>query len=317
MLAVELGNRRVKVIQAPKPRRRAGYSLLRLRLAGVCNTDVELLRGYYGFSGRPGHEFVADVAESDSPALKGKRVVGEINLACRKCEWCARGLRRHCPNRAVLGIVNHPGAFAEYLTLPDVNLFPVPGNIPDEHAVFVEPLAAACEILDQVAIPKDARVAVLGDGKLGLLIAQVLVVHGAQVLQFGKHEDKLRIARKSGATTEITGTRTPVAEFDFVVEATGSAKGLAAAVRMVKPRGTIVMKSTVHEPVRIDTAPVIVNEVTLVGSRCGRFEPALALLQSGRIHLDELISEEYPLAKAPAGFRAARKRGTLKVLLRG
>ena len=315
MLAVELGNRQVEVIQTPKPRRRSGYSLLRLRMAGICNTDIELLRGYYGFSGRPGHEFVADVVESDTAALNGKRVVGEINLACRKCEWCAKGLGRHCPNRTVLGIVNHPGAFAEYLTLPDANLFPVPDNIRDEHAVFVEPLAAACEILDQVAIPQGARVAVLGDGKLGLLIAQVLAVHGARVLQFGKHEDKLRIARKAGATTEITGKRTPVAEFDFVVEATGSAKGLVAAVQMVKPRGTIVMKSTVHEPVRIDTAPVIVNEVTLVGSRCGRFEPALALLESGRIELDDLISSSFPLSRAPAALRMAKKRGVLKVLL--
>lgn len=317
MLAVELGNRRVEVIQTPKPRRRPGYSLLRLRLAGICNTDIELLRGYYGFSGRPGHEFVAEVVESDTPALKGKRVVGEINLACRKCEWCAKALGRHCPHRTVLGIVKHPGAFAEYLTLPDANLFPVPDEVRDEYAVFVEPLAAACEILDQVAIPKGAAVAVLGDGKLGLLIAQVLAVHGARVLQFGKYEEKLRIARMAGAATEITGKRTPVAEFDFVVEATGSAKGLAAAVQMVKPRGTIVMKSTVHEPVRIDTAPVIVNEVALVGSRCGRFEPALQLLESGRIHLDDLIAKEFALGDAPAAFRSAQKRGVLKVLLRG
>lgn len=315
MLAVEFGNRRVEVIQALKPRRRKGYSLLRLRLAGICNTDIELLRGYYGFTGRPGHEFVAEVVESDTAALKGRRVVGEINLACRKCEWCAKGLGRHCPHRTVLGIVNHPGAFAEYLTLPDVNLFGVPDNIRDEHAVFVEPLAAACEILDQVAIPQGGRVAVLGDGKLGVLIAQVLAVHGAQVLQFGKHEEKLRIARKAGATTELAGKRTPIAEFDFVVEATGSAKGLAAAVQMVKPRGTVVMKSTVHEPVRIDTAPVIVNEVTLVGSRCGRFEPALELLESDRIHLGDLISATFPLSKATAALRAAQRRGVLKVLL--
>lgn len=197
------------------------------------------------------------------------------------------------------GILKHPGAFAEFVVLPERNLHLVPPGIPSEQAVFVEPLAAACEILDQVKIPRGAPVAVLGDGKLGLLIAQVLQAHGARVHQFGRHKDKLRIAEHAGVVGELAGQTTPAASYDWVVDATGSPEGLQTAVAMTRPRGTVIMKSTVHGRVSIDTAPVIVNEITLVGSRCGRFEPALKLLAAGKVRVDEMISQVFPLAGAP------------------
>lgn len=318
MLAVHIENRRVETRRVPKPRRPEGFALIRLIAGGICNTDLELQRGYYGFRGTPGHEFVGEVVEADAPELTGKRVVGEINLACGRCEWCRKGLGRHCPNRSVLGIVKHPGAFREFLTLPERNLHRVPERMSSETAVFVEPVAAACEILDQVRIPKGAEAAVLGDGKLGLLTGQVLLAHGARVHQFGRHKHKLKIVERAGAQTSIAkdGRKLPAAEFDFVVEATGSREGLESAIRMVRPRGTVVMKSTIHDRVAIDTAPVIVNEITLVGSRCGRFEPALKLLASGKVRVDEMISESIPLSRAPEAFARAAQRGVLKVLLR-
>lgn len=318
MLAVHIENGRVETRRVPKPRRPEGFALIRLIAGGICNTDLELQRGYYGFRGTPGHEFVGEVVEADAPELTGKRVVGEINLACGRCEWCRKGLGRHCPNRSVLGIVKHPGAFREFLTLPERNLHRVPERMSSETAVFVEPVAAACEILDQVRIPKGAEAAVLGDGKLGLLTGQVLLAHGARVRQFGRHKHKLKIVERAGAETSIAkdGRKLPAAEFDFVVEATGSREGLESAIRMVRPRGTVIMKSTVHDRVAIDAAPVIVNEITLVGSRCGRFEPALKLLASGKVRVDEMISESIPLSRAPEAFARAAQRGVLKVLLR-
>ncbi len=315
MISVHLENGRVQVRRTPRPRRSPGFALIRLLCGGVCNTDLELQRGYYGYSGVPGHEFVGEVVDCDAPSLKGARVVGEINLACGRCEWCLRGLGRHCPKRTVLGIVKHPGAFREFLTLPEANLHVLPPPLHTDAAVFAEPVAAACEILDQVKIPKGEPVAVLGDGKLGLLIAQVLHASGAQVRQFGKHREKLRIAEAAGVSTEIVKSKPPIATFQFVVEATGSAAGLEQAVRMVRPRGVIVMKSTVHGLVSIDTAPVVVNEVTLVGSRCGRFGPALKLLSSGKVRVDNMISDRFPLSQAPRAFDRAAAKGVLKVLL--
>jgi len=314
MLSVCLDNGAVSVRRQRLPRRPEGFALIRLLYGGICNTDLELQRGYYGFRGTPGHEFIGEVVEADDRRWIGQRVAGEINLACGKCEWCASGLGRHCPKRTVLGIVKQPGAFREFLTLPERNLRRVPREISSEQAVFVEPLAAACEILDQVRIPRGAPVAVLGDGKLGLLASQVLQAHGAEVHQFGRHKEKLRIAEQAGVTTEIA-KKLPVAKYEFVVEATGSSEGLRQAVQMTQPRGTIVMKSTVHGLVSIDTAPVIVNEITLVGSRCGRFEPALRLLKNKKVRVDAMISEVLPLKDAPRAFRAAAKPGVLKVLL--
>jgi len=314
MLSVCLDNGVVSVRRQPVPRRPEGFALIRLLYGGICNTDIELQRGYYGFRGTPGHEFIGEVVEADDRRWIGQRVAGEINLACGECEWCARGLGRHCPKRTVLGIVKQPGAFREFLTLPERNLRRVPREISSEQAVFVEPLAAACEILDQVRIPRGAPVAVLGDGKLGLLASQVLQAHGAEVHQYGRHKEKLRIAGQAGVSTEIA-KKLPVAKYEFVVEATGSSEGLRQAVQMTQPRGTIVMKSTVHGLVSIDTAPVIVNEITLVGSRCGRFEPALRLLKNKKVNVDAMISEVLPLKDAPRAFRAAAKPGVLKVLL--
>jgi len=315
MLAVHLNNRRVEVKRVPRPRVPRGFALIRLLCGGICNTDLELQRGYYGFSGIPGHEFVGEVVEAERRDLIGRRVVGEINLDCGCCDWCRKGLGRHCPKRTVLGIVKHPGAFREFLTLPERNLHVVPDAIPTEQAVFIEPLAAAAEILDQVSIPCSSPVAVLGDGKLGLLIGQVLNAHGYRVHEFGRHKEKLRIAARAGVETEVVHEHLPVAEYDWVVDATGSPKGLGGAVRMTKPRGTIVMKSTVHGVAGFDTAPIIVNEITLVGSRCGRFEPAIELLKNGLINVADMISERMPLDRAPEAFRAAAKSGALKVLL--
>ncbi|MEO8027284.1 MAG: alcohol dehydrogenase catalytic domain-containing protein, partial [Bryobacteraceae bacterium] len=255
--------------------------------------------------------------ESEDRKWIGKRVVGEINLACGACEWCARGLGRHCPNRTVLGIVRHPGAFAEYLTLPERNLHALPDSISTEQAVFAEPLAAACEILDQVKITVGEPVAVLGDGKLGLLIAQVLHAHGAQVMHFGRHREKLKISASCGIHTERAGKRLPKHAFPIVVDATGSSSGLAQAVGMTLPRGMVIMKSTVHDRVALDAAPVIVNEISLIGSRCGRFEPALRLLRACKVQVQPLIADRFPLRDATAAFKRAAERGVIKVLFAG
>jgi threonine dehydrogenase-like Zn-dependent dehydrogenase len=322
MISVHLEGGRVETRDEKAAERPPGFARIRLLLGGICNTDLELQRGYYGFAGVPGHEFVGEVVEADARELIGKRVVGEINLACGVCEWCRRRLRRHCPTRTVLGIVRHPGAFQEFFTLPERNLHVVPDGLPSEVAVFTEPVAAACEILDQVKIPADAAVAVLGDGKLGLLVAQVLQAHGARVHQFGRHREKLRISAQVGVATEIAGERLPECEYDWVVDATGSREGLAAAVKMTRPRGTVILKSTVHGEVPVDTAAVIVDEITLVGSRCGRFEPALALLERGAggapgIEVRSMIAERMGLADAPRAFERAGQSGVLKVLLEG
>lgn len=319
MLSVHLESGRVEVRRRPIPRIPAGFARIRLLAAGICSTDLELQRGYYGFSGTPGHEFAGEVVAVHDDEFKewiGRRVAGEINLACERCAWCKRGLGRHCPTRTVLGIVNHPGAFREFLTLPVRNLHRVPLSIPTEHAVFIEPVAAACEILDQVKIPRGDAVAVLGDGKLGLLIAQVLQAHGARVHLFGRHRDKMRIVERRGVTTELVPRKLPQRAYRWVVDATGSAGGLRAAVTMCEPRGTVIMKSTVHGRVTMDTAPVIVNEITLIGSRCGRFEPALRMLAAKKIDVASLIDEEFPLDHAAAAFARAATRGVLKVLLR-
>ncbi len=297
MLAVHIEGARVQLRRRPKPRRRPGHALIRLLCGGICNTDLELVRGYYAFRGTPGHEFVGEVVEADDQALIGRRVVGEINLACGRCQWCRRGLGRHCPRRAVLGIVKHPGCFSEFFTLPERNLHVVPDEVPTEAAVFTEPLAAACEILEQVEIPAGGEVAVRGPGKLGRLVAQVLEAHGCRLRLFGRHDG------------------VPRAAFRWVVDATGSAEGLRQSIAMTEPRGTVIVKSTVHGLVRLDAAPVVVNEITLVGSRCGPFPPALELLRRGRVRVADLISARYPLTEAPRAFRHAAQKGALKVLL--
>ncbi|HLK70130.1 MAG TPA: alcohol dehydrogenase catalytic domain-containing protein [Bryobacteraceae bacterium] len=316
MLAVYLENGAVSTRHMPVPERPKGFALLRLLLGGICNTDLELQRGYYGFSGIPGHEFIAEVLDADEPNLVGKRVVGEINLGCGDCPWCQRGNRRHCPNRTVLGIKGHAGAFQEFFTLPERNLHAVPDGVSDRHAVFTEPLAAARQILDQVAMEPGRPIAVLGDGKLGLLIALVLRAEGYDVHQYGHHSEKLQISADAGVVTRLNPEIAPPASYSRVVDATGNPEGLRAAVAMVEPCGTIILKSTIHGPVPIDSAPVIVNEVVLVGSRCGRMEAALPLLERGLIPADKLIAGEYSLRDAADAFARAATPGVLKILLR-
>ena len=323
MLSVQLDQGKIDVENKPMPRVPKGSARIQLLTGGICATDLELQRGYYGFSGAPGHEFVGEVvavngSDEDKAAWMNRRVVGDINLACGKCDWCKRGLGRHCPTRTVLGIVRHPGAFQQYFTLPLENLHRVPQTLSTDRAVFTEPTAAACEILEQVKIPKGTPVAVLGDGKLGLLITQVLATHGAKVHLYGRHKHKMKLVEPAGATWELSKDKDkmPVAEWPLVVDSTGSSQGLETAVAMCQPRGTVVMKSTVARKVTIDTAPIIVNEITMVGSRCGLFPPAIRLLNSGMVQTDGMIDSEFPLADAPAAFERAATKGVLKVLLR-
>jgi alcohol dehydrogenase len=314
MIAVHIESGRVSVREAAVPARPPGHALLRLALAGICNTDLELQRGYYAFAGIPGHEFVATVVECDDRKLLNKRVVGEINIRCGKCDMCAEFRYRHCRNRSVLGILNHPGAFSEFFTLPEVNLHVVPEEVSDSEAVFVEPLAAARGVLDSVSVNTGEYVAVLGDGKLGLLITQVLLDEGLRVTLYGKHESKLKIARDAGAKIGYS-YYLPKAECRLVVECTGTAAGLKAAISMMEPRGILVMKSTVHGEVSIDTAQLVVNEIILVGSRCGRFEPAIELLREGKVNVKPMISAKFALRDAEAAFKEAARPGVLKVLL--
>jgi threonine dehydrogenase-like Zn-dependent dehydrogenase len=311
---------------------RPNWALIRVRLAGICNTDVEILRGYHAFHGTPGHEFVGEVAEvaTRSLAVKkrsvGKRVCGEINVSCSAygyrplCAFCKRGLKAHCARRTVLGIVAHDGAFAEYLALPLDNLHVVPGNVSDEQAVFVEPLAAACEMLEQVNVKGLREAAVLGDGKLAQLIARVLRTAIPRVVMYGKHEEKLAQARRAGMVTKkVRGDGSDrcriKARYKLLVEATGSPTGLALAEELTEPRGTLVLKSTFHGAAPVETWPIVVKELTLVGSRCGPFRKAMELLGSGEVDPTPLITRKFPLSAAREAMRFAQRSGVMKVLL--
>jgi threonine dehydrogenase-like Zn-dependent dehydrogenase len=316
MKALQFIDGRLAVNEVARPEA-AGESLVRVTLAGICNTDLEIVRGYAGFSGTLGHEFVGVVEESADPELIGRRVVGEINAGCGECDLCRAHDPRHCLNRTVLGIVGRPGAFAGYLRLPTVNLYPIPAGVADRAAVFTEPLAAACEILDQVSIGRAARVAVLGDGKLGQLIARVLSTTGCELILIGKHREKLDLAARAGIRTirrdELTVT--PRERFDIVVEATGSPSGFELALDLTRPRGTLVLKSTFHGGVTIDLSRLVVDEISLIGSRCGRFDQALALLAAGAVDPEPLISAQFPLAQGVEAMAAAASGGVMKVLL--
>ena len=287
---------------------------MRVTLAGICNTDLEITRGYMAFRGVPGHEFVGIVEEADSrPDLVGARVVGEINCGCGHCEWCLSGLSRHCPTRTVLGIAGRDGAFAEYLRLPVANLWPVPDNVDNAAAVFTEPLAACFEVLEQIHVLPGWRVAVLGDGKLGLLMAQVAALPGCEVTAFGKHPERLAFLATRGISTATPGAQAE-GKWDVVVECTGKAEGLALAKDLVKPRGTVVLKTTVAGKSEIALAPFVVDEVTVIGSRCGPFAPALRALANNTVDVRPLVSATYPLSEAERAFVHAA-RGALKVLL--
>lgn len=316
MKALRYEQNRLSVAEVMKPAR-ADEAVVRVVLSGICNTDVEIVRGYAGFQGTIGHEFVGVVESAPDETLVGRRVVGEINAGCGHCALCMTGDQRHCPNRTVLGIVGRDGAHAEFLQLPVVNLLPVPDEIPDERAVFAEPLAAAYGITERAQVTEVSRVAVIGDGKLGLLCAQALALTGASVLLVGKHREKLRIASARGietATLEQVEKRR--GEFETVVEASGAASGFALALELLRPRGVLVLKSTFQGATNIDAARIVVDEISIIGSRCGRFAPALELLKTSAVDVESLISEEHPLANGVRAIERATEPGVIKVLLR-
>jgi threonine dehydrogenase-like Zn-dependent dehydrogenase len=332
MLAFTVRNHQLVAKKKPLPHLRPRWALVKVRFAGICNTDVEILRGYHAFRGVPGHEFVGEVSALNGVFAKektkwlGKRVSGEINISCSAynyrplCAFCRRGLKTHCARRTVLGIVNHDGAFAEYLALPLENLHVVPDSITDEQAVFVEPLAAACEILQQVKIKQFRAAAVLGDGKLAQLIARVLRTALPRVLMYGKHQDKLKLAASAKIEThKVRGDASDLnyikENFALVIEATGSPSGLALAQQMTEPRGTLILKSTFHDAAPLETWPLVVKEITLIGSRCGPFPKAIAVLRSHKVAPRPLITRTFPLSQAPAAIQYAQQPGVMKVLL--
>ena len=306
------GNLELKDLPRPEPS--PGEALVRVRLGGICRTDLEVLRGYHNFRGIPGHEFVGEVVGPPDSPLIGQRVVGEINLPCGACQRCRRGLARHCQNRRVLGLLGHDGAFAEYLTLPEENLHPVPPTVPDDAAVFTEPLAAALAVSEAAPANLDQRVLVIGDGTLGLLVSFTLAWRGLDTHLAGHYREHLRLAEPYGVVTWLEDDLPP-GEFDLVVEASGSPGGLALALARVRPRGTVVMKSTFAGGAPLDPALLVVPEVRLVGSRCGPFPAALHLLNQGRLDPRPLISRVFPLSQGVAALDFARQKGVLKVLL--
>jgi len=306
-----LGVRRDHLTPVPP----AGEALVRVRLAGICNTDLEIVRGYMAFRGILGHEFVGEVADGADSALIGRRVVGEINAYCGECDTCRAGRPTHCPHRTVLGILRRDGAFAEYLTLPTRNLHLVPDGIPDDVAIFVEPLAAAFEILAQVHVRPTDRVIVVGDGKLAQLVARVLRLTGCTLTVVGKHPEKLALLSPLGITTHELGD--PIeGQADIVVECTGHPEGFAVARALLRPRGTFVAKSTYHSDLTLNWSRLVVDEITVVGSRCGPFDAALRTLANGLVDVKPLVHAVYPLDEGPVAFAHAARPETLKVVLR-
>jgi len=310
-----LEDRRLRVRDdLPVPEPPPGEARIRVTLAGLCHTDVELTRGYYPYRGVLGHEFVGVVERAPAdPRWEGRRVVGEINATCGTCETCRAGRPTHCERRTVLGIVNRDGAFADYLVLPIANLHAVPDGVTDETAVFTEPVAAAFEVLAQVPIAAPDRVVVFGDGKLGQVIAQVLATTGCELTVVGRHPRKLAHLAARGIATQTDPP--PPRRADAVVECTGRREGLQAALAAVRPRGTLVLKSTFAGETSVNLSAIVVDEIIVVGSRCGPFEPALAALGSGAVAVAPLIDARFPLADAAAAIARAQVPGTLKVLL--
>lgn len=303
----------------PRPEPRAGEALIRVRLAGICATDLEIVKGYAGFEGVLGHEFVGIVEASADPGWMGQRVVGTINLGCGRCPVCLSDGPEHCPHRTVLGIINKDGVFADYVTLPLANLLAVPEKIPDETAVFTEPLAAALRIREQVPVRPAARTAVVGPGRLGLLIGQVLALDGTAVTMLGRRPESLELPAQLGLNTGLV-TEFGNDSFDFVVEATGNEAGFGHSLRLVRPLGTLVLKSTFHGQATLDLTKLVVAEINVIGSRCGPFAPALRLLARGDtrggIRVRDFIEAEYPLRQGRAALDHAARPGVRKVLLR-
>ena len=298
----------------PEPAPTARETIVRVSVAGICGTDLELMRGYMGYRGIPGHEFVGRVTDTNDPNLRGRRVVGEISAACGDCSYCRSGLARHCPERTVLGIVGRDGAFAQYLRLPNENLLPVPDSIPDETAVFTEPLAAAYEIFEQLHLARDRSIVVLGDGRLGAMIALALQGESYMPIVAGHHPEKLGRLGSLGLSTSLEQDLKE--RFDYVVDCTGHGDGLGRATELVKPRGTIILKSTAAVGAALNLASLVIDEITVVGSRCGRFAPALAALASGRLDPRPLIDGTFPLEEGAAAMEAAAKSSNFKILLK-
>ena len=291
-------------------------TLVRVSLAGICGTDLEILDGYMQYNGILGHEFVGVIEKSSNSDLIGKRVVGEINAGCGKCDSCVNGVERHCPSRTVLGILKRNGAFAEFLSLPEKNLHVIPDSISDEQAVFVEPLAAAFEINEQVSLKPEWNVAVVGDGRLAQLIIQVIKLTCSNITCFGKHEKKLEGLVQSGIKIKVGIESTDEQLFDLVIEATGSNSGFSDTMKLVKPRGTVILKSTIASRENLDLTPTIINEITLIGSRCGLFKPAIEALASGKISVNSMIDSTFSLEKFEDAIIYAKKPDTLKVFLK-
>lgn len=302
-----------------KPIPKKGEALVKVLMAGICNTDYEITKGYMGYVGILGHEAVGVVEEinDEDKSLLGKRVVAEISYGCKdpNCEWCAKKLYRHCPNRHTLGIVQKDGCMAEYFTMPLETLFEVPENVPTKQAVFVEPLAAACEITEQLHIKPFEKVVVLGDGKLGLITALTLNAQNLDVLLVGKHQNKLDIAEKQGVKTCLLADFKIEKKYDVVVEATGTASGFETSMALTKPRGVLVLKSTVASGKELNLAPIVIDEITVLGSRCGQFPAALRLLKSGRVDFSPMISAIYDSDHSIEAFEKNKEKDTLKVLI--
>ena len=308
----------VKDYEKPVPKK--GEALVRVTLAGICNTDYEITKGYMGYVGILGHEAIGVVEEinDEDKSLLGKRVVPEISYGCKKpdCPWCAEKLYRHCPDRHTLGIWRKDGVFAEYFTMPLETLFEVPENVPDNQAVFVEPLAAALEITEQHHIKPYEKVVVLGDGKLGLITALALNAQNLDITLVGKHQNKLDIAHAQGVKTKLLQDFPIEKKYDVVVEATGSVNGFETSLALTKPRGTLVLKSTVATGKELNLAPIVIDEITVLGSRCGQFPPALRLLASGKVDFTPLISGIYSVDDAIEAFEKNKEKDTLKILLK-
>ncbi len=300
----------------PMPVPQKGEALIKVNTIGICNTDYEITLGYMGYKGILGHEFTGVVEKAENKDLIGKRVVGEINCGCGQCDWCAQGLERHCFNRSTLGIWQREGCFAEYVCLPEKNLLVIPDNVTDEEAVFVEPLAAALEILEQVHIPPYKRVIVLGDGKLGLIIALALNAAGLDITLVGKHEEKLNVAKAQGVKTELLNNLKIEKAYDFVVEATGSITGFETSLALTKPRGTLILKSTIAASKEFNLAPIVIDEITVLGSRCGQFAPALRMLEQKRIDVKPLISDIYAIDDSIEAFERNKEKSSVKVLVK-
>lgn len=317
MKALFFNGSNLELQERPIPENGEGESLVRVLLAGICRTDLEILKGYMNFVGIPGHEFVGEVVKSANPKLVGKRVVGEINAGCGSCDSCRYGMERHCSNRTVLGISGRDGAFAEYLTLPDSNLLEVPALVSNEKAVFVEPLAAALEILEQIHLPPASRVLIIGDGRLSFLISLVLRLTGCDFIVLAKHRNKVKLFEEIGARVALLDDlKDARGRFDFVVEASGSPSGWTLATEFVKPRGVMILKSTYHENLEFNAAILVINEITILGSRCGQFLPALRLLACDVVDPTMLISDSTSLDEYSSAFSKAQTPGGFKVLLR-